>query len=228
MSHTPPYMPSPLQLVSNSQTFFHQDKTFSFKGDGVEISLNVTLSQTPFEFHSSTRLCCFTLSFIYFMLLSKKPHFFVHTPTPPIHTHFSPSPCHSPQLPCGFPCLRLLAYNPFSCATNPTDSRTEGRLYCRPQSIWAEILAVCSRTRDGEKQYCFCIFEKPQYIHISDFGNLMWSISDLWFFYMQPLTWTCWDCPRRIDYSMGHLFKCIHDLYLISQKIQILNSRSTC
>lgn len=74
-------------------------KTFLFKGDGAEIFLNVTLSQMPFKFHPSFHLCCFSLSF----LLKKKPHSFF-----PPHAHSTPSLCHFPHLPCGFPCLLLL------------------------------------------------------------------------------------------------------------------------
>lgn len=126
MSHMLLYIPSPLQLVSNSETLFPGIKIrpFHSKGDGVEISLNVTLSQMPFEFHPFTRLCCFTLSFIF--VVKKKKHFFVNSHTHTLFTVLISLP--ATQLPCGFPLL-LFAYKPFSCVTNPADNRTESKLY---------------------------------------------------------------------------------------------------
>lgn len=124
-------------LFPTSDQDSDQDKTFSFKEHGAEFFLNVSLAQMPFEFQSSTHLCCFKYSFLWRKKIIK-----MHLSTPIPSSHHPHTIafdsvfiflccCCSPS---HLPCVILLKTN------------TMNMFYCKPNPTWATSLLVTKQT----------------------------------------------------------------------------------
>lgn len=161
ISHMPVYIPLLLQHASNSRTFFSGIKIRPFfqrrwswdfsKCHLITYSIWIPLFLSPLLLRT----------FIFFPFFCRK-HFFVHTPTPPIHINYSLSTYHCPQLPCVggndmFVFLCCCLSIPPSAVSLILQTAEQRASYSATTCYMSRILVVHRRKWREKSLNCFCI-----------------------------------------------------------------------